>query len=148
MPENLNSVLQQEIAQMEQALAEKRQVLEGQQVSGEITDLPHPKETIREIVKEQFQAAPPPVSGTTDGSADNQAPIPLPPPPVEPPLYLSAELKEQVQALVNLAFTQSISQAIKQVRVTNNAALIDAFHDVLADELYNLLVERGKLPKI
>lgn len=61
------------------------------------------------------------------------------------PTQLTEEMKAQAQELVNTAFSHGIDQAIKKVRATNNAALIDAFHDILVDELYNYLVERGKL---
>lgn len=143
-----NAKLQQEITQMEQVLAQKRQALESQQAAGEITDLPSPKETLREVVEEQIRPASPAPAQVTQTSEDNNQPITSLPPPIEPPSYLSPQLKEQVQSLVNTAFSKSINEAIKIVRATNNAALIDAFHDVLVDELYNLLVERGKLPKI
>ena len=152
MSENLgNQGLQQEIAQMEQALAAKRQVLESQQAAGEINELPHPKDTLREIIGEQGEPTVPPAGQPPPVTNNDQKAAPpavLPPPPIEPPSYLSPELREQVQSLVNTAFTQSISQAIQQARATNNAALVDAFHDVLADELYKLLIERGKLPSV
>jgi hypothetical protein len=61
---------------------------------------------------------------------------------------MSEELKSKVQELVNIAFSKTIDDAIKQAQATNNAALIDAFHDALVDELYNYLVERGKLKKL
>ena len=138
--------LEQEIAQIERDLASKRTVLEQQKQSGAIAEVPHEKETLREIMREQYA---PPASATQQLTTNNQQPTTiLPPPIVEPPLYLSPELKEKVQELVNVAFTTTISDAIKQAQATNNAALIDAFHDALVDELYNYLVERGKLTKM
>ena len=53
-----------------------------------------------------------------------------------------------VQNLVNTAFTKSLKDAADDARKTNNAALIDAFHDALVDQLYDHLVERGKLKKL
>ena len=47
-----------------------------------------------------------------------------------------------------MVFNKSLEDGIKEVAKTNNAALIDAFHDVLVDELYNVLVERKKLEKL
>jgi hypothetical protein len=140
-----SNTLEQEIAQIEQALASKRAALEEQQQAGEITEIPNEKETLREIVGNTF---PPTTQVPVSQPADSQQPVVTPPPIVEPPSYLSDELKGKVQELVNLAFTQSIDGAIKQARATNNAALIDAFHDALVDELYNQLVERGKLQKL
>ena len=131
-----NASLEQEVAQMEQALAEKRRVLEAQKETGAVEAVPQPKEILHEIIGEQLQTAKPVTPPTQ------------PVPTVEPPSQLSGELQSQVQQLVNAAFTQSINTAIKQVRATGNPALIDAFHDALTDELYQQLVERGKLEKI
>jgi Arc/MetJ-type ribon-helix-helix transcriptional regulator len=149
MPESLlPNTLEQEITQIEKQLAEKRAVLEQQQQSGQIAEVPQEKETLREVVREQY-APPVPSMGSASSPQASSGQVVTPPPPiVEPPSYLSPELKEKVQELVNLAFSQSPSEAIKQARATNNAALIDAFHDALADELYNYLIERGKLKKI
>ncbi len=148
MPEGAMPItLEQEIAQIEQDWAAKRSVLEQQKQSGTITELPHEKETLHEVVGERMgesQSIAPIPLHTSGG----QTPIVLPPPTVEPPAYLSPELKEKVQELVNIAFAQTLEAAIKQARATNNPALIDAFHDALADELYNYLIERGKLKKL
>jgi hypothetical protein len=148
MPEiNLPDSLEQEIAQIERDLVSKREVLERQRQEGAISEIPHEKETLRELVGEKI--APPPTGGPVPVQ-----PIPVPqrpttlPPAVEPPSYLSEELKTKVQELVNSAFTKTIDDAIKQARATNNASLIDAFHDALVDELYEHLVERGKLKKM
>lgn len=137
------SSLEQEIAQIERELASKRASLEQQKNSGVINEMPHEKETLKETIREQY-APPVPVQQPVTGT--QQLPVP-PPPVVEPPSYLSPELKEKVQELVNIAFTQTIENAVKKAQATNNPALIDAFHDALTDELYNYLVERGKLKK-
>jgi hypothetical protein len=139
--------LEQEIAQIEQDLASKREALEQQQQSGQIAEVPHEKETLREVVGERIgvsapAAQKPAASSTSSGQAA------VPPPVVEPPAYLSPELKEKVQELVNIAFVQTLEVAIKKAQATNNAALIDAFHDALVDELYTYLIERGKLNKL
>lgn len=146
MPEGQTSTsLEQEITRIERDLASKRTALEQQKSAGQIAEVPHEKETLREVVREQYAA---PAPATQQPTADAQQPIVAPPPVVEPPSYLSDELKASVQQLVNTAFTVSVAQAVKQARATNNAALIDAFHDALVDELYNYLLERGKLRKI
>ena len=142
----LNS-LEQEIAQIERDLASKRTALEQQKQTGAIPEMPHEKETLREIVGEKI--APPPAGGSIPPQPVTPTPKPTAPPPaVEPPSYLSEELKTKVQELVNTAFSKTIDNAVKQARATNNAALIDAFHDALVDELYNYLVEKGKLKKM
>lgn len=139
MPEG--EQINQEIADLERQLREKREQLSSQQVAGEIAELPHEKETLHEMVGERIAE-----SSIPSGVPSGQTP-PLTPPPViaTPSPQLTEEMKVEVQGLVNMAFTQGVSQAIKKVRATNNAALIDAFHDMLVDELYNYLVERGKL---
>lgn len=130
-----NPTLEQEIANIEQKLAEKKAELSKEELHAAV------KEQIQEKVPEyQPQTVPatlPPLAGSFD-----------PAPSGELPSYLSAELQEKIQELVNIAFTQSIEEAVKSVTKLNNPALIDAFHDVLVDQLYNTLVERGKLKKI
>lgn len=139
--------IEQEIAQIEKQLAEKRAVLEQQKSTGQIAEMPHEKETLREVVREQYAAPAPAVQQPTTPSVSSGRAV-TPPPVVEPPSYLSDELKATVQQLVNTAFTTTLADAIKQARATNNAALIDAFHDALVDELYNYLIERGKIQKL
>lgn len=119
------SPLEQEIATIEQELAQKRELLREQG-----HELPHDKEILHSVVREKIQPTAPSVT---------------PPIATTPPAPLPPELHQKVQALVNVAFLKSIDEAIKEAKATNNAALIDAFHDVLVDELYAHLVERGKL---
>ncbi len=139
--------LEQEIAQIEQDLTSKREALERQKQTGAIPEMPHEKETLREIVGEKI--APPPAGGPAPSAPTAPSVgVPTGSVGVEPPSYMSEELKGKVQELVNTAFSKTIDDAIKQARATNNAALIDAFHDALVDELYNYLVERGKLKKL
>ena len=148
MPEGeASNSLEQEIARIEQDLTLKREALERQKQTGAISEMPHEKETLREIVGEKIAPLQTPTSPPA-GTSPPQQPTTLPPPQVEPPSYLSEELKMKVQELINIAFSKTIDDAIKQARATNNAALIDAFHDALVDELYNYLVERGKLKKM
>jgi len=130
MPEQGNPAqLEQEIVQIERQLEEKREALREQS-----KELPHDKEILHSIVKEKISsAAPQPAPQQSDDDAQTT---------IIPP-----EMHQKVQALVNTAFLKSIDEAIKEARMTNNAALIDAFHDLLVDELYNQLVERGKLKK-
>ncbi|HEY4507005.1 MAG TPA: hypothetical protein VJH71_02510 [Candidatus Paceibacterota bacterium] len=139
-----SSNLEQEIAQIERDLASKRADLEFQQQSGQIQEIPKEKETLREVVQEQYSMPVQKQTPQNDQSSSGQAI----PPTVEPPSYLAPELKDKVQELVNIAFNQSPGEAIKQAKASNNAALIDAFHDALVDELYNHLLERGKIQRL
>lgn len=149
MPE-LSPTSQQEIAQLEQMLAEKKALLERQQAGGTPAEIPHDKEMIAEIIKEKLAttpgvATPPPQQATIV----QQQPVPQPPPQAhDVSSYASDDLHAKVQELVELAFSKSLNEAIGLARATQNAALIDAFHDVMVDELYDHLVETGKLDRI
>lgn len=137
--------LEQDIIRLEQDIASKRLILENQRQAGEIEEVPSEKETLHEIVRERINEIPDPVASPSNLSKilDSQNGEPSP----DLPLYLSVELKAKIQELVQLAFVKSIAEAIKAAKATGNAALIDAFHDALTDELYDRLVERGKLKK-
>lgn len=135
--------IQQEIADLERRLQEKREQLLSQHTTGEIAEVPHEKETLHQVVGEKLTESTLP-SGLPSAGQSLQSPTPSTP-SITMPTALTEEMKAQVQELVGTAFTRGIDRAIREVRATNNAALIDAFHDLLVDELYNYLVERGKL---
>lgn len=67
-----------------------------------------------------------------------------------PPLSEDAQkaLREKIQHLVNLAFERGLLTAIDQARKANDPYLLDAFHDVLADKLYQELVAQHKLEEL
>jgi len=140
--------LEREIADIEKRLAEKKAALEQTQSEQPVTQ---EKDILREVVSEKAQefassyqpSAPAPTQSATPATDDT-----LFPPISEPPSYLSNELKDKVQCLVNTAFTKGLTEAVKEVSKMNNPALLDAFHDVLVDQLYDVLIERGKLEKI
>lgn len=127
--------IEQEIAQLEKQIQEKRANLEQQPEQKE--SLPD-KEVLREVVGEKIQQnAPayipkPAPQAQTDDSAS----------------YLVGEMKEKIQELVNHVFQNSLDQGIKEAVKSNNPALIDAFHDVLVDQLYDALLERKKVDPI
>ncbi len=125
-----SSQLEQEIVQIEKDLATKRESLREQN-----KEMPHDKEILHSVVREKLNPAMP-------------SPTPAPSTPAPSTTTIPPELHQKVQALVNVAFMKSIDEAIKEARATNNAALIDAFHDLLVDELYQHLVERGKLKQM
>jgi len=138
----MNSSLEQEIAQLEEQIAEKRSALGLEQTEPE---LPSEKETLHEIIGEKIQQ-----------SVPQYQPAPVTPQPSQTRSqqddgalsYVLPELKERVQELVNLVFNKGLDDGVKEVARSNNPALIDAFHDVLVDELYNTLLERKKLEPV
>jgi len=62
--------------------------------------------------------------------------------------YEKPQLKAQVDELVNTIFEKNIDAAIDKVKTQNNPALLDAFHDVLTDKLYEQLVNSGRLKQL
>lgn len=141
------SNLEQEIADIERRLAEKKAALQQSQDEQPIQE----KDVLHEVVTEKAQEFVPGYQPSATPQAQLVPPVAnniLPSPTSEPPSYLSDELKTKVQDLVNLAFTKGLAEAVKEVSKMNNAALLDAFHDVLVDQLYDVLVERGQLQKV
>ncbi len=136
-----NPTLEQEIADIEQKLAAKKAELSKEELHTVV------KEQIQEKVPEYQPSVSPPAPNPIATEPSQAVPV-IPPPTAQAPSYLSDELKDKIQELVNIAFNQSIEEAVKTVSKLNNPALIDAFHDVLVDQLYNTLLERGKLKKI
>lgn len=137
--------IEYEIAELERKLAEKRAFLEQKKDSGTLQEVPHPKEILREVIREKIAIAP--GQGTLPPSFQPPAVIPNPL-PTDTPSYLADELKPKVQELVNIALEKSIAGAINMAKATENPALIDAFHDIIVDELYAHLIQRGRLKAI
>ena len=132
--------IEQEIANLEQQLAEKRANLEQQSAETQ-AEVPHEKDLLRQVVGEKIQqhapsyqpARPGPVS---QKQQDDQS------------SYNDPQLVDKIQELVNLAFNKSIDDAVRSVVQSGNPALVDAFHDVLVDKLYDTLLERKKLKEV
>ncbi|MFN7088347.1 MAG: hypothetical protein ACK4NX_00765 [Candidatus Paceibacteria bacterium] len=138
MPELSN--LEQEISELEQILEQKKRILMDKKEAGQIETVPHDKEILSEILKEKIEAEA--ATLLPEKSLPKTQPLP------EQPSYLSEELRPKVQELINLAFEKSIYNSIEIAKATKNAALIDAFHDALVDEVYDYLVKRKKLKKV
>ena|SRR3989338_9222973 len=137
MSENPN--IQQEIAQLEQQLAEKRASLEqGASETGQ--EAPHEKEILRQVVGEKIQEYAP--------SYQPSRPSPVAVPNDDKQSYNNPQLIEKVQELINIAFDKSIGDAVRAATQSGNPALIDAFHDVIVDQLYDTLLERKKLEQV
>ncbi len=126
--------IEQEIAQLEKQLQEKKANL-GQQP--EQKESPLNKEVLRQVIGEKIQQ-----------NASAYVPKPSPQTPTDDTSYLAPELKDKIQELINLVFQNSLDQGIKEAIKSNNPALIDAFHDVLVDQLYDTLLERKKVDQI
>ena len=124
-----------EIIELEKKLAEKKKELREKEGVEK-----HEKEIIKEIIREKIEQP------ETLGSKPSTIPLPQ---VAKKAKEIEKESKErQIQLLVDLAFEKGISHAIDVARSLNSPYLLDEFHDILVDELYNKLVEQGKLEKI
>ena len=133
MPET-GATIEQEIAQLEKQLQEKKANL-GQQPEQK-ESLPD-KEILRQVVGEKIQQ-----------HAPVYVPKPSPQTQTDDSGSIPEELRDKIQELVNHVFQNSLEQGIKEAVKSKNPALIDAFHDVLVDQLYDTLLERKKLGKM
>ena len=128
------ATIEQEIAQLEQQLQEKRANL-GQQP--EQKESPPDKEILREVIGDKIQQ-----------NAPTYIPKPAPQTQTDDTSVIPPDLKDIIQELINLVFQNSLEQGIKEAVKSNNPALIDAFHDVLVDQLYDTLLQRKKVDPI
>jgi hypothetical protein len=133
MPES-GATIEQEIAQLEKQLQEKKANLEQQPEQKEL--LPD-KEILREVIGEKIQQ-----------HAPAYIPKPAPQSQTDDTGSVLPELKDKIQELVNHVFQNSLEQGIREAVNSKNPALIDAFHDVLVDQLYDTLLERKKVDPI
>src|SRR3989344_9418743 len=128
------ATIEQEIAQLEKQLQDKKADLDRTpSVDTETKETPSDKEILRDIVGQQIQQNAPSYVPKPAPQSDDDTDAVLP------------ELRDKVQELVNLIFQGSLEQGVKEVVKSNNPALIDAFHDVIVNQLYDALVERKKL---
>ncbi len=94
---------------------------------------PESQETKKQVIETAAQQA---VAAVTP------APAALPGAPVP-----STE-EQQIEEAVNLAFTKGIENAIEQIKKSGKDHLLDAFHDKMVDELYQRLIQSGKLKQL
>ena len=131
MVEVSSSTIEQDIAELERQLEAKKATLEHDKSE---------KEILHDIVGQKIQ-----VHAPQHQLPSVQAPTPK---ATEPPSYLSQELKDKIQEIIGIVFSKNLEEGIKEAAKSGNAALIDAFHDILVDELYNQLIEKGKIQKV
>ena len=60
----------------------------------------------------------------------------------------SAEQETRLNEAVTLAFSEGIEKAIELIKKDDSAYLVDALHDKLVDELYQRLIQAGKLKEM
>lgn len=116
--------------------AKKSEVLSQPETAGAELSLEKQKEILRQAVSEHIATAQP-ASPTQQQAAMQQA------------QGIKDQPKErQIQLLVQIAFEKSVIEAVEVAKKLDNPYLLDEFHDALVDELYNKLVETGKLKAI
>jgi hypothetical protein len=108
---------------------------------GNESDAPYEREEVHAVLGERIEEE---VSGP-EGVAPATIPAAGSDLGGDIPSWQNPALATQVQQLVDLAFSRGVGPAIQAATKTNNAELIDAFHDLLADELHRELLERGKI---
>jgi len=115
----------------EQKRAEALKVLESKEAG---LSLEKQKEILKDVVSEKIQ--------TIQPSRVNQQ-------VAQKIQELQEQPKErQIQILTEMAFEKGVVYAVEIAKNLDNPYLLDEFHDVLVDQLYNKLVEEGKLEKI
>jgi hypothetical protein len=129
MAESTTSSVEHQIAALEQQLAAKRAEL------GQDAATPYERSEVHAALGEQIQAQAPTYMPASPSAT----------PPGSTPSWQDPALSSTVQELVTIAFTQGIQAAINKAIQSGNPALVDALHDVLADELHAQLIERGKI---
>ena len=143
MSETPASTIEQDIAQLEKQLQEKKSILEhqvGGNPTGKAESIPAEKEIVRSIVGEKITQQVPTFQPTTLPSISSTG--------GEPPSYLDPALRGKVDQLVAMVFSTNLVDGIMAAAKEDNPALMDAFHDILSDELYNTLVQKRKLEKV
>jgi hypothetical protein len=113
--------LEREIFELEEKLAEKKKELEKDYAP-----------------KERLEPRPTP------------APVPAAPRRVAAPARKQGiiEKNPKVKALVDMAFHEGVAKAVEEAKKTGDAYLIDAFHDALVDEVYDMLLKEGLLKEM
>lgn len=94
------------------------------------------KEILKETVSEEVQKAQPVSSSQKKTVKQSTQQI------------KSQPQQRQVKLLTDLAFEKGISHAVEVAKRLESPYLLDEFHDALVDELYNKLVQEGKLKAI
>ena len=133
MVESPVSTIEHDIAELERQIEAKRAALGHDRPEKEVLH-----EVVGEKIKEHIPAYIPKPPNTSE-------PTPI---ITEPPSYLSQELKDKIQEVVKIVFSKNLEEGIKEAAKSNNMALMDAFHDILVDELYSQLIARKKLDKV
>lgn len=148
MVEETSNIIKQEIAALEEILREKKRALEAKGFTP--SGIEEEKELLKEAVKERVERA---REAATAEPSQTAAPPPVPPidasgasispSQVQDDPLAGLDHRDQIEELAAIAFSKGIVEAVTTARRTNNAHLLDEFHDALVDRLYDYLVQEG-----
>ena len=133
MAEQYTGTIEYDIANLEKQLQEKKAALEHERSD---------KDILHEVIGEKIQEHIPQYLPSAP-STQTQTPR-----ATEPPSYLGQDLKDKIQEIIKLVFDKNLEEGIKEAGRQNNPALLDAFHDILTDELYDQLIEKRKIDRV
>ena len=130
-----------------------QEVEKRQQETGDIlVKQENHKELIRRVIGEKFNKPQPIVPPASPLPVVPVTPLPNQISDIQDDMgeksYEKPELKPKVDELIEVAFERDLDTAIDKVKVENNPALLDAFHDALVDKLYDNLVQSGRLKQL
>ncbi len=138
--------LQEEVVELEKKLIEKKQELARKKEVAK-----HDKELIKEIIREKVEVSKPleKPEPTTTSPALPVGGLPTQKVVIKKARKLKGQQKErQIKLLADLAFDKGVIHATEVAKKIDDPYILDEFHDTLVDELYNYLVEQGKLKEI
>ncbi|MEK7555473.1 MAG: hypothetical protein AAB516_01475 [Patescibacteria group bacterium] len=123
------SALEADIERLSKEIIEKRNLLEHK----ELSERELVKQALRPLVRQVLTQSTTPAAQSTAPVGESILPDYLKDSP--------AEIKLQVEKLVDSVFHQGIEKTAKQARQAG-AFILDAFHDALTDKLYEELKKR------
>lgn len=116
---------------IDKSLAELRQRVEARHgAETEITP-----EHVQEFVGEHIESA-------------QQKHSAWPAPHEDTPSYQESDIAPKAQELRDIAFSKDLATAVQEAVNTHNPAIVKAFHDLIADELFQQLVDAHKLEQL
>ena len=142
MPESNENIQLSEIEELKRKLAEKEAALKEEAPRVENREAEITRENLQESVPRQAVPTQQQTAVSDDDKDVKES--------VEKDFKKIKNLDAagQVKVLSALAFEKGINHSVKVARNLNNAYLLDELHDKLVGELYEELVEKGKLKEI
>ena len=129
--------IQNEIKWLEEQLEAKKRALSEREPSSTEASEGKEREMVRDVIEEAFSQNLLPAPATTPISDDDAQRAAL--------LLDEKEHEEVVSDLIAMAFAKGMAQAMKAANALKNPHILDEFHDKLADQYYQKLLEARKI---